>query len=130
MCDRCRRDRVVLAGTDSVRHEDGQMLSTAIRQLRIIGLVEGISFLALLGIAMPLKYFAGMPRAVSVVGMAHGVLFILYALAAGNAWLTARWSLSRGAGLFAAAVLPFGPFVMDARLRREELAAVRSAQVP
>jgi integral membrane protein len=105
------------------------MLSTAIRQLRIVGLVEGISFLALLGVAMPLKYFAGMPRAVSVVGMAHGVLFILYALAAGNAWLTARWSLARGAGLLAAAVLPFGPFVMDARLRREELAAARSDQV-
>jgi integral membrane protein len=105
-----------------------KMLSTAIRQLRIVGLVEGISFLVLLGIAMPLKYFAGMPRAVSVVGMAHGVLFILYALAAGNAWLTGRWSLSRGAGLLAAAVLPFGTFVMDVRLRREELAAARSDQ--
>lgn len=107
---------------------NGGMLSTVIRQLRIVGLVEGVSFLVLLGIAMPLKYFAGMPRAVSVVGMVHGVLFIVYAFAAGHAWLTARWSLSRGAGLFAAAVLPFGPFVTDGRLRREQLAAVQAEQ--
>ena len=63
------------------------MSSSVIRQLRIIGLIEGVSFLVLLGIAMPLKYLAGMPRAVSAVGMAHGVLFInnrnqLFALAA------------------------------------------------
>jgi integral membrane protein len=107
------------------------MLSTVIRQLRIVGLVEGVSFLVLLGIAMPLKYFADMPRAVSVVGMVHGVLFIIYALAAAHAWVTARWPLSRAAGLLAAAVLPFGTFVIDGRLRREQLAATtRSHQPP
>jgi integral membrane protein len=112
-----------LAMSSSVRHEDRDMVSTVIRQLRIVGLIEGVSFLVLLGIAMPLKYLAGMPRAVSVVGMVHGVLFILYALAAFHAWVTARWSLGRGAALVAASVLPFGTFVLDARLRREQNAA-------
>ena len=50
--------------------------------MRLISLVEGVSFLLLLGVAMPLKYLAGIPEVVTVVGAAHGVLFILYALAA------------------------------------------------
>ena len=103
-------------------------MTAALTRFRVMAYIVGVFLLLLVFVAMPLKYFAGMPRAVSVVGMVHGVLFIIYAVAAGHAWLTARWSLSRGAGLFAAAVLPFGPFVMDARLRRDELAAARSDQ--
>lgn len=49
-----------------------------VHPLRLVGLLEGVSFLVLLGIAMPLKHFAGRPEAVRVVGMAHGVLFILF----------------------------------------------------
>ncbi|MGQ0439259.1 DUF3817 domain-containing protein, partial [Bacillus sp. B-TM1] len=48
------------------------MLSTPIGRLRAIGLVEGISFLLLLFVAMPLKYFAGFATAVKITGMAHG----------------------------------------------------------
>ena len=77
---------------------------------------------------MPLKYFAGMPRAVSVVGMAHGVLFIIYALAAGNAWLTGRWSLSAAPAFSPPRWCRSGLSSMDGRLRREELAAARSDQ--
>nr|MBJ6878079.1 DUF3817 domain-containing protein [Vibrio cholerae] len=54
------------------------MLSTPIGRLRAIGLIEGISFLLLLFVAMPLKYFAGFATAVKITGMAHGVLFILF----------------------------------------------------
>ena len=71
------------------------MSSSVIRQLRIVGIIEGISFLVLLGIAMPLKYLADMPRAVSVVGMAHGVLFILYLAAIVHAHVTVRWPMAR-----------------------------------
>ena len=49
------------------------MLSTPIGRLRAIGLIEGISFLLLLFVAMPLKYFAGFSTAVKITGMAHGV---------------------------------------------------------
>ncbi|HTO03360.1 MAG TPA: DUF3817 domain-containing protein, partial [Opitutus sp.] len=51
------------------------ILKTPLSRLRFIGWWEGVSFLVLLGIAMPLKYLAGEPAAVRVVGMAHGILF-------------------------------------------------------
>jgi integral membrane protein len=91
----------------------------AIHHLRRIGMIEGISFLILLGIAMPLKYFAGLPLAVKIVGWAHGLLFMVFLLALWRARQSARWPLSSVALVFVAALLPFGPFVIDARLRRE-----------
>jgi integral membrane protein len=78
-----------------------------------IGMLEGISFLVLLGIAMPLKYFAGMPKAVSVVGMAHGVLFIAYLYMIHECRKAFGWSLKTAAFGAIASVLPFGPFVYD-----------------
>jgi integral membrane protein len=91
----------------------------AIHHLRRIGMVEGVSFLVLLGIAMPLKYFAGLPIAVKVVGWTHGLLFMVFLLALWRAKQSARWPLSSVALVFIAALLPFGPFVIDSRLRRE-----------
>lgn len=95
-------------------------LKTALGRLRVIGFWEGVSFLVLLLVAMPLKYFAGWPAAVSVVGMAHGVLFVLYVLAALHAALEHDWPWKRTAAVLAASVLPAGPFVVDARILREE----------
>ena len=51
-----------------------------IKNLRILGIIEGISYLILLVIAMPMKYFMGLPLAVKFVGMTHGVLFVVYCL--------------------------------------------------
>ena len=65
--------------------------ATPLARLRLIGLLEGSSFLALLLIAMPLKYLAGQPLAVRAVGMAHGVLFLLYLLALVPVALDRRW---------------------------------------
>ena len=56
------------------------MLNSSIGRLRVISIVEGISFIVLLLIAMPMKYIWGMPNAVTVVGMVHGVLFLLWCL--------------------------------------------------
>lgn len=86
---------------------------------RVIGFSEGISFLVLLGIAMPLKYFADFPEAVRYIGLLHGVLFILYLLAIVLVTLEHRWSFMRVFGAFVASLIPFGPFVLDARLRRD-----------
>ena len=69
---------------------------------------------------MPLKYLADEPQAVRIVGMAHGVLFILYVLAAIQAALEHDWSWKRTALVLAASVLPAGPFVVDARILRQE----------
>jgi integral membrane protein len=88
--------------------------------LRITALVEGTSFLVLLGIAMPLKYFAGLPAAVKGVGWIHGLLFVLFC--ASLVWTSraARWSLGRAALVFVAALVPFGPFAIDRRMKRYE----------
>lgn len=96
------------------------MIKTPIERLRLTGLLEGVSFLVLLGIAMPLKYLAGQPMAVRVVGMAHGVLFIGFCLALVLAARAQRWPLKRIALFFVAALLPFGPFVVDGKLREED----------
>ena len=69
---------------------------------------------------MPLKYFAGMPLAVRIVGMAHGVLFMLYVVAAIQAALDRDWPWKRTALVLVASVLPAGPFVVDAKTLREE----------
>lgn len=93
-----------------------QALNSSIGRLRVIGFAEGVSFLVLLGIAMPLKYAAGRPEAVRIVGMAHGILFLLYVGAAIQAALEHRWSWRRTLAVFVASLLPAGPFVVDARL--------------
>jgi integral membrane protein len=96
--------------------------NTPLGRLRAIGLLEGLSFLLLLGIAMPLKYLAGMPLMVKYVGWAHGVLFVLYIAAVVQVTLVHRWSVLRVLTAMVASLLPFGPFILDKRLHREELA--------
>jgi integral membrane protein len=87
-------------------------------RLRLLGTVEGVSTLVLFGVAMPLKYMGNMPLAVTIVGSIHGVLFL--ALASMFVLGTKRIPISTGlafAGIVAA-VVPFGPFVLDRRLER------------
>jgi integral membrane protein len=92
------------------------MLTNPLARLRLIGLLEGLSFLVLLLIAMPLKYAADQPLAVRYVGMAHGVLFLLYLLALLPVALDYRWSWRTGALAVLASLLPGGPFVFDHRV--------------
>ncbi len=73
----------------------------------------------LLGIAMPLKYVAGQPEAVRVVGSLHGLLFVVYVLMVLLAARRFSWRPALILMALAAAVLPFGPFWFDAKLRRE-----------
>ena len=98
------------------------MLQTPLGRLRAVGYAEGTSFLVLLGVAMPLKYLAGLPEAVLVAGWVHGVLFVLYVLAVAQAASVLRWGRPRVLAALLASVLPFGPFVFDARLRKDESA--------
>jgi integral membrane protein len=89
--------------------------SPIITRFRRVARAEGISFLLLLFIAMPLKYYADMPLAVRYVGWAHGLLFVFYWLAAIPLFTKLKWDPERIIGLGAASVLPFGTFVMEAR---------------
>lgn len=84
--------------------------------LRSVAKSEAISFLLLLGVAMPLKYFANLPIAVKIVGSIHGALFVLFCVALLRTMLIAKWPLSRGAIAFIASLIPFGPFVVDRRM--------------
>ena len=85
--------------------------------LRATAVVEAISFLVLLGVAMPLKYLAGLPQAVKVVGWAHGVLFVAFCVALLYTVVVARWPIGRAALIFVAALVPFGPFIVDRRMK-------------
>ena len=93
-----------------------RMLATPLSRLRLVGLLEGVSYLLLLGVAMPLKYVLGEPFAVRYVGMAHGILFVLYLLAMVPVALDFRWSLKTVALGVLASILPAGPFVFDAKV--------------
>jgi integral membrane protein len=107
-------------------------LKDPIETLRLAGLIEGASFLVLLFVAMPLKYFAGMPGAVKAVGWVHGVLFMLFCVALLRAAAAARWPLERSGLVLVAALLPFGPFVADRRIKRyaEEYRARQAVTLP
>ncbi|AKC82613.1 membrane protein [Verrucomicrobia bacterium IMCC26134] len=94
------------------------MLSTPLARLRIVGFLEAISFLLLVGVAMPLKYFAAQPLAVRYVGMAHGILFLLYLLALVPVALDYKWKAKTIAWAFLASLLPAGPFVFDGKVLR------------
>ena len=96
------------------------MPTSTIGRLRLVGRLEGASFIVLLGVAMPLKYLAGMPLAVRIVGMIHGLLFVALIVVLFQTWSERDWPWTRAAGVLLASLLPFGPFVIDRRLAREE----------
>jgi integral membrane protein len=96
------------------------MLKTPVGRLRAVGMMEAVSFLVLLGIAMPLKYFADLPQAVRVVGWVHGILFIGFFIALMSARDALQWNVRWTALVLLAGLLPFGPFVIDGRLRKKE----------
>ncbi len=90
-----------------------------LNSLRKVGIIEGISFILLLGVAMPLKYMWDMPMAVTIVGGAHGLLFMWYCIVLLFAKMERNWTLGKCALLFIASVLPFGPFVAEVHLKKE-----------
>lgn len=83
-----------------------------------LGRIETASFVALLGIAMPLKYAAGIPEPVGWVGWTHGVLLIVYLLALLSVARVYRVGLLRVAVAGVLALLPFGPVVLEHRWRK------------
>lgn len=97
-------------------------LSHTLGRLRLTGLLEGLSFIVLLAIAMPLKYLAGKPGMVSVVGMAHGLLFVLYLFLSVVAKFKYPWSWKKVFLLWMASVIPFGTFYADYKILRLEKA--------
>lgn len=90
------------------------------RILRAVSLTEGISYLLLLGVAMPLKYVWDLPLAVKWVGWAHGGLFIGLGVLALLAMWKSALPIKLAVLLGIAALLPGGPFFLDRALKRHE----------
>ena len=85
--------------------------------LRALSFVEGVSTLILFGVAMPLKYVWGMPLAVRVVGLTHGLLFSILVFQLFRAIRRVPLKQKIAWLCMVAAVLPFGPFVADRWLK-------------
>lgn len=110
---------------------------SALRQLRWLALLEGLSLALLVFVGMPLKHALGLPLAVRVLGSVHGVLFLAFVSALARAALARGWTFGRAARLFGWSLVPGGALVLDRELRTElELAtsvardAVATGEVP
>jgi integral membrane protein len=109
---------------DSPKHDlnvrISAVLNSAVGRVRLAGLIEAVSFLVLLLVAMPLKYLAGKPEAVLYVGWAHGVLFIAYATVTFIAWSGGQLTAKLVGMAAIASLVPCGPFMIDRRLKAVE----------
>lgn len=87
--------------------------------LRILALLEGISYL-LFALTMPLKYVYEMPMPNKIVGMAHGFLFIAYCIMVFVVNQERKWSFLTNIWAYLASLIPFGTFVVDAKIFKKE----------
>lgn len=95
-------------------------MNKKISWLRKAGIAEGISFLVLLGIAMPIKYILKQPMAVTVVGWIHGVLFVVFLFLAWEVKTDRNKSAKWFGMAFLASIIPTGTFFFDKKLKEEE----------
>lgn len=95
-------------------------MKSSMKAFRIVALLEGVSFLILLFIAMPLKYMMDMPLPVRITGMVHGVLFIAFIFYLMQVKSEKNWPLKKAFIAFLASLLPFGTFVLDAKMLKPE----------
>ena len=95
-------------------------MKNIIRNLRVIGIAEGVSFLVLLLIAMPIKYYLGVPEVVKYVGWIHGVLFMAYVVAVFVAIRAMQWNWFSVLVALGASLIPVGTFILDKQLKRRQ----------
>lgn len=88
-------------------------MKNSVKTFKIISTLEAISFLVLLLIAMPLKYIWEMPEMVQIVGMAHGVLFLLYVAGAVYISQILNWKTKTLFIVVLCSIIPFGPFYVE-----------------
>lgn len=86
---------------------------------RLVAVLEGISYLLLLFVCMPLKYLLDIPEPTYPVGLAHGVLFVSYGLLAIVESFSAKWSIKTTLMVLAASLLPMAPFYVEKKMLRQ-----------
>lgn len=94
-----------------------RFLTDNVRQLRLIGLLEGVSLLLLIGVAVPMKHIYGNPVLVRTLGPIHGLLFLLFVIKTLSVGVEQRWKFSETTWkVLLACVVPFGTFYIDSRI--------------
>ena len=91
-----------------------------LRHLRTISLIEGISYVLLLGIGMPLKYGFGIMLPNKILGMGHGIITILFCGVLLHIWNEKKLNNTWSIGVFIASLIPFGAFVMEMKLKQRD----------
>ena len=84
-----------------------------IKVLRVISYLEGISYILLLFIAVPIKYYANDPSIVKLLGMPHGLLFVAYVILSLVSSKEYRWNSKKTLIVLISSVIPFGTFYVD-----------------
>ena len=92
------------------------LFKSHIGRLRIVAFLEGCSLLALVFIAMPVKYLLGIPEATQAIGLIHGILFVIFIVATLSISILYKWNISRVLVVMASSVLPFGTFYVDKKI--------------
>ena len=94
------------------------LLKTQIGRLRILAFAEGVSFLLILFVSMPLKYIYGFTEPNKIIGLLHGILFIVYCAAVIMIKFDENWGYKKTFLALLASVIPFGTFLADWKLFR------------
>ena len=84
-----------------------------IKILRIISYLEGISYVLLLFIAVPIKYYADDPSLVKLLGMPHGLLFVAFVIVSLMNSKKYDWSFIKTVFVLISSIIPFGTFYVD-----------------
>lgn len=93
-----------------------ELLKSNLGRLRIVAFLEGLSFILLVCIGMPLKYYGGYTHATQELGMAHGFLFILYLILAVPVLIQYKWSIITSMLVLLASLFPLGTFIAEYKL--------------
>jgi integral membrane protein len=96
------------------------LINKNVKKFGIINTIEGYSYIILVFIAMPMKYLLEIPLAVKVVGMIHGVLFIIFCLLLVKAWQESKWPFKENIIFFIASLIPFGTFFTKSKIKTYE----------
>jgi integral membrane protein len=95
-----------------------QAIAAALQRYRVMANVVGVLLIALVVVAVPLKYMADMPTPVTILGTAHGWLYALFFLSAVDLGLRAKWSLKGAIATVVAGTIPFLSFAAERTVTR------------
>jgi integral membrane protein len=102
-----------------------QAIAAALQRYRVMANVVGVLLIALIVVAVPLKYFADMPTPVTILGTAHGWLYALFFLSAVDLALRAKWTLKGSIVALVCGTIPFLSFVAERTVTRKMRAGER-----